>query len=128
MNSENKAAQRGLQKYGELIIEYVYDEFLRDIRDLRNGTKKWGIGSEYTQVMNKLSEADKDKISDLVEQLASTAIFSFLQIFEDHEEFKLVYSDRGKEHNLAEASEMLKSEHHGDTGWIARFSKERKAK
>lgn len=114
----------GLSKFGKLVIEYVYDELIADFKALSSGSKKWGIGKEYTDVFNKLSDVDKNTLQKYIETRASTAVFGFLQIFEEHREFKLVYEHKGQRVDLCEESEMLKSEHHGENGWIARFSKE----
>jgi transcription initiation factor IIE alpha subunit len=112
-----------LDKIGKTVVEKVYDESLSYFRALRAGTTKWGIGKEYTDVLNKLSESDKDILYKLHESTINTAIFSFMQIFEDHPEFKIVYEENGRQVDLNKISEMLKAEHHS---WIKRFSQELK--
>ncbi len=51
-----------------------------------------------------------------------TFIFAYLNLFEENEEFKLIYEEKGKQVNLVEISEMLKAEPTIDNGWIDRFS------
>lgn len=111
-----------LDKIGKIIVKNVYDESLNHFRSLRAGATKWGIGKEYTDVLNKLSESDKDILYKLHESTISTAIFSIMQIFEEHPEFKIVYEENGSQIYLNKISEMLKSEHHS---WIQRFSTEK---
>jgi hypothetical protein len=113
-----------LDRFGKLVVEYTYDDAIRYFKALRSGTTKWGTGKEYTEVLNKLTESDKDSLYKYFRESLSTAIFSFLQIFEEHPEFKIVFEDKGKQIDLNAISEMLKSEHQGDDGWIKRFSKE----
>ncbi len=110
-----------LDKFGKIVIDNVYDESLKYFKNLRTGNAKWGIGKEYTEVLNKLSEADKDLVYKLHESTVNTAIFSLMQIFEEQEDFKIVYEKNGKQIDLNKISELLKAEHHN---WIQRFSKE----
>ena len=58
----------------------------------------------------------------------NSGFFNFLKLFEEHECFKLIYEENGKQINLVEISEMLKAELLGENGWIERFSKYAKEK
>ena len=51
-------------------------------------------------------------------------MFNFLRVIEEHQEYKLIYEEDGKQVNLIEISEMLKSEPIIANGWIERFSNE----
>ena len=51
------------------------------------------------------------------------SIFELFNIFEENEEFKIIYEEDGKQVDLVKISEMLKAELMIENGWIDRFSK-----
>ncbi len=57
-----------------------------------------------------MSLIQKDEMENYTKEILQGALFDFLNIFEENEEFKIVYEEDGKQVNLVEISEMLKSE------------------
>ncbi|MFS4418821.1 hypothetical protein [Maribacter sp. 2307ULW6-5] len=113
-----------LDSFGEKVILNAYDDNLKYFKNVLKGTTKWGVDKEYSAVFQKLNTKDRKLILDFYKKQWETAIFSFLSIFEENEQFRIIYQENGKQVNLVEISEMLKAEPLGDQGWIARFSKE----
>ena len=114
-----------LSDLGKIIIREVYDDGLKFFKELKNNQTKWNIGKEYSDVINKLTENDQEILFKYVEQTIRTTLFGFLGIFEENEEFKLIYEENGIQKNLVEISEMLKAELIIENGWIDKFSKEK---
>ncbi|MFS4418470.1 hypothetical protein [Maribacter sp. 2307ULW6-5] len=71
-----------------------------------------------------MSDIQKEEIERYTNEILKGSIFDFLRIFEENEQFKIIYQENGKQVNLVEISEMLKAEPIIENGWIARFSKE----
>ena len=84
---------------------------------------KWETGQMFSIFFNKLSVEDREILKTYLEESIKTYIFGFLGIFEEHERFKLIYEEDGKQVNLVEISEMIKAEPIIENGWIERFSK-----
>ena len=76
----------------------------------------------YYEAFNELSSNNKDVVKRFIIKNNNTLIFEFLKIFEEQEQFKLIYEEDGKQVNLVEISEILKAEPIIENGWIARFS------
>lgn len=113
-----------LDAFGKLVVNNVYDDGINYFKQLKNNQTKWGTGKEYTDVFNKLNEIDKLTLQKYVDETIRATIFGFLGVFEENENFKIIYQENSELINLVEISEMLKSEPNGENGWIARFSKE----
>lgn len=64
-----------------------------------------------------------NKIDTITRKSLESIMFAFLKIFEEQENYKLIYEENGKQVNLEEISEMLKAEPIIENGWIDRFSK-----
>lgn len=111
-----------LSDFGEIVVKDVYDDAVRHFINLKNGTTKWGFGKEYTDVIQKLDQEDQLKLLEYVKKTIGTSIFAMLCIFEENENFKIVYESGSKQINLIEISEMLKAEVSKEGGWIDRFS------
>ncbi|WP_299260458.1 hypothetical protein [uncultured Aquimarina sp.] len=103
-----KSNKEILDKFGKTLIDDVF-EF--NYRLLQKNINK-----------NLESGQLKDKTNSIVKNSIESLLFDFLKIFEEHEEFKLIYEEDDKQVNLAEISEMLKAEPIIENGWIARFS------
>lgn len=87
-----------------------------------------GNRTDIFYFFNKLSVEDREILKTYLEESIKTSIFGFLGIFEEHERFKLIYEEDGKQVNLVEISEMLKAEPIIENGWIEQFSKYAKEK
>ncbi|GAL71974.1 hypothetical protein JCM19302_319 [Jejuia pallidilutea] len=81
------------------------------------------MNKKYHDVFSRLDQKDKDLLREYSVKNTTGVIFDMLKIFEEHQEFKFIYEEDGKQVNLVEISEMLKAEPLSEYGWIARFSK-----
>jgi len=75
-------------------------------------------------LFKKMSDQDFKILERYMRESIEGTLHDFLRIFEEHENFKLVYQEGVEEVNLNEISEMLKAEPLSEDGWIERFSKE----
>ncbi|MGG8496892.1 hypothetical protein ACQY1Q_10775 [Tenacibaculum sp. TC6] len=115
-----------LDEFGKIFTNEVFDDNLKYSKQILNGTTKWGQGSEYIKAFQSLDKENKEVVEKFFIEYLKTNLFSFLSIFESHEEFKLYYEKGTQKVNLVEISEMLKAEPIIENGWIERFSKELK--
>ena len=113
-----------LDEFGKLVVNDVFDDNFKYFKDIIADNTKWNTGKGYSNVFSKLNEADKKIIQLFFLEMLKTNLFSFLSIFENHEQFKLSFEEGEHKVNLVDISEMLKSEPIIENGWIARFSKE----
>ena len=118
-----KTNQEILDEFGGIIINDIYDDSIKYFNQLIENKTKWGTGQIFSIFLNKLSVEDREILKTYLEESIKTSIFGFLGIFEEHERFKLIYEEDGKQVNLVEISEMLKAEPIIENGWIERFSK-----
>ncbi len=58
-----KSNKEILDVFGELIVKQSYDDAIDNFQKLINGTTKWGIGKQYTDVLAKLSTEDQDVLT-----------------------------------------------------------------
>lgn len=118
-----KSDKEILDLFGEEIVRNVYDDAINYFNNISSGNTSWGIGKEYTDVLNKLNSEDLITIKKYFKETLGTSIFSFLGIFENNDKFQIVYKENKTEVNLNSISEMLKAEATIENGWIDRFSK-----
>jgi len=116
-----------LDEFGQIVITQILDRHHKGFKNeifegFRNPNNK-----KYNVLFSKLSNSEKELMIKYLIQNSSSQLFDFLSIFEENEQFKIVYEEGGKQVNLVEVSEMLKAEPLGEDGWVARFSKELKA-
>ena len=123
-----KTNQEILNEFGGIIINDIYDDSIKYFNQLIENKTKWGTGQMFSIFLNKLSVEDREILKTYLEESIKISIFGFLGIFEEHERFKLIYEEDGKQVNLVEISEMLKAEPIIENGWIERFSKYAKEK
>ena len=123
-----KTNQEILDEFGGIIINDIYDDSIKHFNQLIENKTKWETGRIFSIFFNKLSIEDREILKTYLEESIKTSIFGFLGVFEEHERFKLIYEEDGKQVNLVEISEMLKAEPLGENGWIERFSKYSKEK
>lgn len=109
-----KTNQEILDEFGKILITNVCD-FPLEI------TKENILFCTKRNILN-------ENINEIIKEYSESIFFNFLKIFEEHECFKLIYEENGKQINLVEISEMLKAEPLGENGWIERFSKYAKEK
>ena len=116
MNSNDKI----LNEFGNILIENVYDTQLRFIM---NSIKDLSQTEGYTNLFKNMNEIQKKEIEKYTKEILSGALFDFLNLFEEKEDYKLIYEEDGKQVDLVKISEMLKAEPIIENGWIDRFSK-----
>lgn len=118
-----KSKKEILDEFGKLLISEVYDGLYNNIGQVISGeAKKYNRLEKYSLIFDKINNDDKRILKEYFETLFEAGLFNFLKIFEENEEYKLIYETSGKQVNLEEISEMLKAEIHGEDGWIARYS------
>jgi hypothetical protein len=116
--------QEILDLFGVYVVSQVYDDSMKYLKELIEGSTKWGTGKEYTDVFQKLSPNDRKVLYKYVDDTVRTVIFGLLGIFEENEKYKIVYENNGGgQVDLNKISEMLKAELSRENGWIDRFSK-----
>ena len=116
--------QEILDQFGVYVVSQVYDDSMKYLKELIEGSTKWGTGKEYTDVFQKLSPNDRKVLYKYVDDTVRTVIFGLLGIFEENEKYKIVYENNGGgQVDLNKISEMLKAELSRENGWIDRFSK-----
>ncbi|MRJ11076.1 hypothetical protein EDL98_08285 [Ornithobacterium rhinotracheale] len=118
-----KSNQEILDEFGKYIVSQVYDDSIKYLDELIGGHTKWGTGKEYTEIFQKLNSEEKKILHEYVDDTIRTVIFGMLSIFEENEEYKIIYEEDGQQVDLVKISEMLKAEPLGENGWIDRFSK-----
>ena len=104
-----KTNEEILDEFGRILISSVY-EFNYSLL-----LENIGNNLEYENVKQKARLVTKNSLESM--------LFDFLKIFEENEQFKLIYEEDGKQVDLNKISEMLKAEPTIENGWIARFSK-----
>ena len=112
-----------LNDFGRLIIKDGYDSGINLVDDLKQITKPPYIIKEEVSFVKSLNDEQINCLKKLIKRTQSDLIFSFLKVFEEQENYKLIYEENGKQVNLEEISEMLKAEPIIENGWIDRFSK-----
>ncbi|AWH73315.1 hypothetical protein DCS32_03820 [Dokdonia sp. Dokd-P16] len=112
-----------LNDFGRLIIKDGYDSGINLVDDLKQITKPPYIIKEEASFVKSLNDEQINGLKKLIKRTQSDLIFTFLKIFEEQENYKLIYEENGKQVNLEEISEMLKAEPTIENGWIDRFSK-----
>lgn len=116
--------QEILDLFGVYVVSQVYDDSMKYLKELIEGSTKWGTRKEYTDVFQKLSPNDRKVLYKYVDDTVRTVIFGLLGIFEENEKYKIVYENNGGgQVDLNKISEMLKAELSRENGWIDRFSK-----
>ncbi|OYX85783.1 MAG: hypothetical protein B7Y83_03600 [Flavobacteriales bacterium 32-34-25] len=112
-----------LDHFGKMIIKDCIDPGIGNLTSLRVKENPPIILKEYVDLFKKLDENDFNVLKKYLATSLESMTFNILRIFEENEDYKIVYEENSKQINLVEISEMLKAEPIGQKGWIARFSK-----
>lgn len=115
-----KSNEEILDNFGKSCIENVFD---KQYKFIKYDTKDLAMTQGYENLFDGMTEVQKIEIEKYTSEILKGTLFDFLKIFEEKEEFKLIYEEDGKQVNLANISEMLKAEPIIENGWIDRFSK-----
>jgi len=110
-----------LDEFGKRLVNDVFDDSLgfinNDLKDLKETP-------EFKNLFEKMNDLEFTEMKLYTKEVLTGALFKFLQIFEDNDEFKIYFTSKNQKVNLNEISEMLKAEPIIENGWINRFSKE----
>lgn len=112
-----------LDYLGTLIIKEVFD---RHLNFINNSINDLSHTEQYKNLFNGMNSSQKSEIELYTNELLKGCLFDFLRIFEENEQFKIIYEEDGKQVDLNKVSEMLKAEPIIEGGWIERFSEELK--
>ncbi|MDY0907825.1 hypothetical protein [Pedobacter sp. CFBP9032] len=110
-----------LDECGKVMIQSVFDN---QYNFIKNDIKDLAETEGYKNLFGNMTPLQKREIENYTNELLRGCLFEFLKIFEENDEFKLIYEEDGQQVNLVEISEMLKAEPIIDNGWIERFSRE----
>ena len=118
-----KTNQEILDHLGKLVVENIVDYSYEDVeRMMFKGTPN-SLTKKYHEAFQQLNDEAKNLVKEYISKHTVNVIFEFLKIFEEHEEFKLLYEENNNSVDLVKISEMLKAEILIENGWIIRFSK-----
>ncbi len=120
-----KTNEEILDLLGSKIVEECYDGSLKHFESIKNKENLPEVYKEKKDFLNTLSDDQYLLFRKVIRSNDELVLFEFLNIVEENEEFKIIYEEDGKQVNLIEISEMLKSELFIEGGWIGRFSKEK---
>lgn len=117
MKSNNKI----LNEFGNILIENVYDNQLRFIM---NSIKDLSQTEGYKNLFKDMNGIQKKEIEKYTKEILSGALFDFLNLLEENDEYKLIYGNTcDNQLDLNKISENLKAEPIIENGWIHWFSK-----
>jgi len=109
-----------LDEFGKILIETAFDGQMsltkNSLEDLRN-TKR------FQNLFQTMNETQKKELEALSFEILSGLLFDFLKLFEENEEFKIMYVEDSNYIDLSKISENLKAEPIIENGWIERFSR-----
>jgi ethanolamine ammonia-lyase large subunit len=116
-------SQKGLDLFGEILMNRVRDEAIDDWERIIEGQIK---DEESVGIYNSLSDKEKELIKRLVPKIVDTTLHHLLWTLEQDESVELLINDGTKKENIAEISDGLTGELYTDGGWIYRFSNKAK--
>ncbi|CAM1345105.1 hypothetical protein [Tenacibaculum amylolyticum] len=115
-----KSNKEILDLIGELIIKNAFDN---QYRFIKNNVSDLSLTEEYSNLFKNMLPIQKLEIEKYTSEILKGFLFDILTVFEENEEFKVIFEENGKIVNLVEISDMLKAEPIIENGWIERFSK-----
>ena len=113
-----------LEIFGEIISTDCFDPNYGNLTSLKEKKDPPEIFKDYVNLFSNMSNKDFEVLKKYQKETIEGVLHDFMRVFEENEQFKLIYEEDGTQVNLAKISEMLRSEHLGEDGWIERFSKE----
>lgn len=121
-----KSNQEILNEIGKKLIEECFDPTYANMESLRKKENPPELFKEYVDLLKKIDDDNFHVLQRYMKDALGNFLFDILRVFEENEQFKLVYEEGGQQVNLNNISEMLKAEPIIEGGWIERFSKELK--
>ena len=126
INNKNnmKANKEILDDFGRILVNNVLDRYYIGIKkEIINGCKN-PTTQKFNQIFDRLDDETKSLLEGYIFENIESIVFDILGIFEEHQEYKIIYEENGQQVDLNKISEMLKAELIIENGWIQRFSQE----
>ena len=126
INNKNnmKANKEILDDFGRILVNNVLDRYYIGIKkEIINGCKN-PTTQKFNQIFDRLDDETKSLLEGYIFENIESIVFDILGIFEEHQEYKIIYEENGQQVDLNKISEMLKAEPIIENGWIQRFSQE----
>ncbi|SHK59857.1 hypothetical protein [Maribacter aquivivus] len=111
--------QEILDEFGKILISDVFD---KGYEIIKNDVSDLAETEGYENLFVNMNNDQKREIEKYTKEVLEGALFNFLKMFEEKEQFKLIYQNENIPVNLVKISEMLKAEPIIENGWINRFS------
>lgn len=108
-----------LDTFGELITHEVFDN---QYKFILNKVDDLAQTKEYENLFRNMDQTQKTEIEKYTQEILKGCLFDFLRVFEENEEFRIIYQNKEVQADLNKISEMLKAEPIIENGWIVRFS------
>ena len=118
-----KTNQEILDDFGEMVVENCVDSVLEHFESLKSKENLPVVYETKKFFLDSLTEKQYSLFRKMLISSIEMSIFELFNIFEENEEFKIIYEEDGKQVDLVKISEMLKAELMIENGWIDRFSK-----
>jgi len=119
-----KKSKEVLDDFGKKIIERCFDPAIGNCKSLKAKENPPAIFKNYTDLFKKLDNKEFDVLIEYLKESYGNILFNFLGIFEESNNYKILFEEDGSQVDLNKISEMLKAEPIIENGWIQRFSKE----
>ncbi len=115
-----------LDKLGEVIIETIYNKQLNSFEKIVKGESNNFNMLDINKLFSKLTEEEKGNLISLNKEIIEDVLFDFLKIFDEKEDYKLMYVKEGFKdvQKIAEADPLCNGYLSGELfNWIDKFSK-----
>ena len=119
-----KSNREILDELGEKIVYNCFDGLIKQMISIRNHTNPPIIFQEKADFLKSLDDYQFENFKKILRSNFEVSFYEFFKIFEECQEYKIIYEAHGVQMNLNEISEMLKAEILIDNGWMERFSRE----
>lgn len=110
-----------LELFGSIFIDEVRDRTIRVFDKKIEGFMKDAASQALFEEIQTLDESQRQILYRIIEQVTDLSIHNMLNMFEEHEEIKLLLNGV----NLTEESDGLAGVLYTVDGWISRYSKQR---
>lgn len=120
-----KQKQELMDNFGKRVIDYR-DSNLKVCMCYATGKSVNPLKAKQYEILQNLSDEEREAVFDLLSETISIAIFNFLDMIEAYDdEMKLLLIKDGEEYDMASISEKMGAEiaFLDETGWIQKFSK-----
>jgi hypothetical protein len=112
-----------LDEFGQKAIKNIFDPAVNNLLSLKLKENPPLLFKDYCELFQRMDDLDFKILERYIMESIGNSIYNFLKIFEENDNFKLIYENDGQHIDLTKISEMLKAEPIIQNGWIDRFSK-----